>query len=147
MLTTQTPPVAVVSPASGKIERLFYQNGEEVATESQLAFLENSVTPLTVETLEQFFINFESIEHIPNYLNLHFPAHLELGNLHNSVIAFDQKFTEFKNTLKQYLVFKKMDATQEEIEKIEKLNQILLREKQLFLQELELKENNLDRQR
>ena len=145
IITTQNPPVDLVSNASGKIANIFLVDKDTVQKNDTILYIENDAKPDDVKKVEEFIIKYESISYIPEYLNLNFPENLQTGELNGNINAMGQKFKEFQNLLHQSLVFQKIKSLDSEISRTKRLTQIQEKELTIYQNEVNIKEKEYNR--
>ncbi|MEZ4908089.1 MAG: hypothetical protein R2771_10745 [Saprospiraceae bacterium] len=124
IITTQNPPVDLVSNAAGKIADIYVVDKDTVNKNDTLIYIENDAKPDDIKKVEDFIREYKTIDFIPDYLNLLFPENLQTGELNGNVTSLAQKFREFQNLLRQSLVFQKIKSLDSEIMRTRRLTQI-----------------------
>lgn len=144
-LTTQNPPIPVVAKANGKITNLQVKDKDQVYKNQLLAILENPAWYEDVRALEEYLLHFESVDDPVAYLAIPEAPELTLGTLQPDYAALDQKLRSYKDYLKQTSVFRRINALQEQIFQIGKLNGTLRQKEKNLIAQRDLAAKNLAR--
>ncbi len=145
IITTQNPPVDLVSNSSGKLTELFVSDKDTILKNDTLLYIENTANPDDIHIVEKFISDYESVTFIPDYLKINFPSDLQTGELYNSISLLGQKFRAFQNLLKQGLVFQKLKSIDNEISRTHKLTKIQERQLQIYQNEVDIKTKEYSR--
>ncbi|MEO1260952.1 MAG: HlyD family efflux transporter periplasmic adaptor subunit [Bacteroidota bacterium] len=144
VLTTENPPIRLMAGASAKIISLRTNNDEYVQQGELLGILENPANTNDVLELEAL-VN-ELNETDPSaYLSFDLPAGLQLGSLQRSYADFAQNFEELQYFLSQDINYQKISNLRKQIIEIERLEVSLLKQINIFEQELQLSKNSVER--
>ena len=137
VLTTQSPPVALVAKSTGKIERLFVGDGQVVDKQSIVALINNptdfSHYLLMKEKLNpgQIVLSWD-VEVMQGQL----PDSLTLGDLQSVYSTYLKDRNSFKHYLIQNLLPQKIRLLEKQVTKQEEYYQTQLRQKNIQEQEL-----------
>lgn len=142
---SENPPIEVLSKKTSRIISILADNNSDVEKEQIIIKLESTVSEKDIEHLEKFFLEFESVAHIPSYLSIKFPNKLNLGSFTPTYTRLMNSFDEFKYFLRQSAVFTKMIALNQEITQIQKLNQSLSKQESLYKSDVSLTEKDFKR--
>ena len=145
-LTSENPPIEIVSRADGYIESIQKTNGAEVAKGDVLLYINNTTDQKQLNKLQRWIMKYKNIRDPRKYLHLSFPNNLQLGGLQGEYAQLQLKYDELRQTLKDGIVFKQINNLSREISKIQKLNRSLEKEKTIFNEELSLSSIDYDRQ-
>jgi len=145
IITTQNPPVDLVSNSSGKLTELFITDKDTILKNDTLLYIENTAIPDDIHLVEKFIRAYESITFVPDYLKINFPSDLQTGELNNSISLLGQKFRAFQNLLMQGLVFQKLKSIDNEISRTHKLTKIQERQLQIYKNEVDIKTKEYSR--
>jgi len=145
VITTENPPIELISKALGKIETIFVADKDTVGQNKILLYINNTTNPKHINTVENFLKQYEAIDYIPDYLRIHFNDKLITGELNNVISSFSQKFRSFQNLLRQSMVFQKIKSVDNEIQRIIKLTQIQSKQINIYQNEVALKEKDYNR--
>ncbi len=139
LLTTEKPPIRVISMNSGKLEKLMVSDQEEVKENQLIALLENPAKYRDILKLERYInqIDFDNSV-LP-------PKNLKLGSLQNLYSNLSQHLKDYQYYTAQVIVVQKTNAIRKEIENIKALNISLQKQNQTLAQEVEISKKNLDR--
>ena len=140
VITTEKPPIDLISKVSGKIETIYKSGKDTVSKNDLVLYIHNTANPEHIKKVDNFLNEYEKIDYIPDYLRLKFDDKLITGELNSAVSSFSQKFNAFQNLLRQSVVFQKIKSIDNEIQRIKKLNQILNKQIEIYKKELALKE-------
>ena len=100
-LTTQNPPVDVVSPAGGRLQHILVNNGKAVANGEYLGALENIAHLPHVLELKKMLLQFEElIDSFEPARSINLRRQLNLGEIQNSYEIFLKKQADYLEYLK-----------------------------------------------
>ncbi|MBK7093796.1 MAG: HlyD family efflux transporter periplasmic adaptor subunit [Saprospiraceae bacterium] len=145
IITTENPPVDLVSNASGKISELYITDNDTVDKNDTILYLENNALPEDIKKVENFIAQYENVYYIPDYLKLSFEELLQTGELNSNISTFAQKLRSFQNLLRQSLIFQKLKSLDNEIARTRKLTQIQEKELNIYQNEVEIKTKEYNR--
>ncbi len=137
-LTSGTPPIEIMSRASGYIDKIHVTEDEFVNKGDAILYINNTTDKGQIQILEQWIKQYEKIIHPKRYLNLEFEKGLRLGAFQGDYAGLELRYNELRQTLKDGLVFQQIDNLSREIEKIKKLSTSLQKEKEIYKHELKL---------
>ncbi len=125
-LTGTTPVAGIVSKTSGKLQKLYVENNQQVKINNFLAIIENPAKTediLTLkETLRRIDSNLDTIVLIPS-------EHLQLGNLQSLYSSFYLAISEYRQFKELAYHFKKINLMKERITQNETYYRNMLRQK------------------
>jgi multidrug resistance efflux pump len=145
-LLTQNPAIKVVARVDGKLNKLLVSNNQQVTKGTLLGILDNPAETADVNRLNDFVEELETrIHQGGQFTGISLPENLKLGNLQFKYAALTQKIND-------YLYFRGSDDVRQKISSLEKQIQLkeelgynLKKQKTILLQEIELLQANLDR--
>ena len=145
-LTTNQPPIVVVNQQEGKIRQLLVQDQQRVAKGELLALIDGPSQYEDIEALEIFMQEVSGkMSDWSNFMEIAIPEGLELGELNPASAGLIQSVRDFQYFLGRSGVFERIRSLDREIGKIHKLNESLRRQEKLYLEELQLVQNNYTR--
>lgn len=144
-MTSDNPPVKIVSNASGYIDTILVDDRDSVTVGDTLLIIHNTTTPSEIKKLTRWVDQYEKIQDPTKYLSLKYPENLSLGSIQDLYASMGMQYQELIHTLKNGLVFQQLKNLNQEIKKIEALNQSKQREYHLYIEELALVEKDFKR--
>lgn len=132
-ITTENPPVRIVSKMSGKLTELKVADKEDVKEGTILGIMENTAVFKDVERLESKLDRFNDNPQYLHYLQL--PKSLELGNLQNSYSTLITKLDDLKYHKTEDITTEKVIRLREQIKQTGLLNNSLKRQKETLGEE------------
>lgn len=147
ILTSDTPPIAFVSPTSGYIDSVLVEQGDTVVVGDELMYIHNTTDPRELSQLGQWLVQYKAISDVRKYVDLTFIKNLQLGSIQNDYGALQLAYDQLQQMLKNGLVFNQIENIGKEIIKIKQLNRSLLDEKTLYHEELMLTKKDYERNR
>lgn len=146
ILTTEHPPIELVTRQGGKITQLLVTDQQVVDKGQLLAVIENPATYEDVLEL-QLFVNIieDGLGEWTRFADLELTTGLDVGEINTLYSQLIQNTRNLQYYLKQYTVFAQIEALENEINKIKKLNASLIRQEKIYTKELALVKKNFDR--
>lgn len=144
-LTSESPPIELVSRSNGYIDTLLVQEDQVVRKGDIIAHISNTTNPAEIASLEAWIETYEANKKTSNYLQMAIPKNLQLGVLQSEYASLCLRFDEMQQTQKNSLVFQQVQNIDEEIEKLRTLNHSKKREQEIFKQELALAHKDYER--
>jgi biotin carboxyl carrier protein len=145
-ITTFNPPVSFIAGATGKIERLFVNNGDKVIENQPIALIENQAVFSDIIKASEFIESLgDSIIWQERVKGIHPPTDLELGEMQSSWLKFVLTFREFREYIFQSYLPEKNILLIKQIERQEEYIKELLFQKYLAEEDLQLSENSFKR--
>ena len=80
-LTTENPPIDVVTLSGGQIARWYVTDSQQVAKDGALAYIDNTANLEDVKTFAAFVEAVAAINYIPDHRKLQIPKDLQMGDL------------------------------------------------------------------
>ncbi len=145
ILSSEYPPIDHYAKTTAVLEKIKVEDGAQVHIGDQLMYLYNLTNPSHLETLKSFLFKFRAVEFLPDYLDIHFPKDLKLGDLQAPYSRLQLNFDAFINDLKQTGVFVRLKTLRQEINTTKELIAILERDKLYQESELILIEKDFKR--
>jgi multidrug resistance efflux pump len=140
VLTTENPPIRVLSRTGGRVSAILIKNNEIVKTGQILAVMDNTANWHDVLALERNLGQNDP-------LSITTPRLLQLGALQNSYSTFTQNLKDYRYFLEKNGVLQKIQHFTQQIESLKALNDNLLKQKTIQVKEFELTEKELNRQK
>jgi len=142
ILTTENPPIDVISLSSGQIAAWYVTDSQQVVKNEVLAYIDNSAKLEDVDTFAAFVERVAAIPHLSGLMQLHIPENLQLGDLRQIYTTYMQTLASLQHLLQQRIVFQKMDALKDKANKHYQLDSVMQRQLHLFQKELGLAEKD-----
>ena len=146
VLTTENPPAALLSKSTGKIERLFVVDGQQVNAGMILALI-NNPTNYRDYLLLKAAINegMDTSTWDSQVLAVELPGQLTLGELQSNYSSFLKNRNNFRHYLKQNLIPQKIELLKKQIAKQQEYYQTQLRQRNIQTKDLILSVKAFDR--
>ncbi len=146
VLTTENPPVQLLSKSTGKIDRLFVQNGQKLDAGTLVALINNPTSYQDYLLLKEGLSARSDISSWDEQvLTDELPDQLTLGELQSYYSSFLKNRNSFRHYLKQNLIPQKIELLKRQIVKQKEYYQTQLRQKDIQLKDLCLSEKAFDR--
>jgi multidrug efflux pump subunit AcrA (membrane-fusion protein) len=142
MVTTSQEAVALSSPKTAKIEKIFFGNNDFVTLDEPLIYLSNSAQLDDIVALEEW-INLGADKIIDDKINP--PTHLNIGPLQS---LYAQMYIAVENYFQweaQLFPLEETEALSKEIKNLSKLNESLSDELAIFKTEIALERSDFER--
>jgi len=146
-LTSDSPPIEVVSRTNGFIEEIIVKNGLYVEEGESLLYINNTTNKKEIDLFQEWIKKYEKIDESWQYLFLKFPEELQLGALQSDYSNLQLKYNELIRTQNDDIVFAKMKNIDREISKMKLLNNSERDVKGIYKEELALSKKDNDRQK
>ncbi len=134
-LTGTTPVAGIVAKTSGKLQRLYVKNNQQVRTNSFLAVIENPAKTEDIIILKEALLkinsNLDTIVLVPS-------QYLQLGNLQSLYSSFYLSMSEYKQFKEIAYHLKKIDLMKERIAKNEIYYKNMLRQKNVSKEQIKI---------
>jgi multidrug efflux pump subunit AcrA (membrane-fusion protein) len=134
-------PKEVLTKQSGKLEKLFYKEGEEVKENTIIGFMESTAKHEEVIALAQLLDSIQSLidqqafEQLPNLLQASFA---NLGELQTGYQTFQTSFLSFKNYLSSGFYLRKKVYLRNEVGFLQRMKSNLVKQKNLQSKDIDL---------
>lgn len=143
-ITTQTPPQKLITKSSGRIEKIFVKNRENVSKNTPLAVIENTARYQDVFMLKSII---DTLKFDKNFIKFPFESlpSMQLGEVEGPFALFEKDFIAY--SLNRDLQPYKVEGAAQSYEVIEiqqRLN-LLQQQKQISETEIQLKKKELER--
>ena len=143
VLTTKNPPVSLISKSTGKIDRLFAADGQNVSEKGNIALINNPTDfshylILKKELADCFLIS----EWDKQVVEVGLSEHLTLGELQTSFGPFLKSRNNFKQYLTQNFLPQKIELINKQIIKHEEYYRTLIRQMEIQRNDLVLSEKS-----
>jgi len=145
LLTTENPPIDVVTLSGGQIDKWYVTDSQQVTKDKVLTYIDNTAKLEDVETFAAFVEDVAAITYIPDHLKLQPPEDLQMGDLRQTYTTYVQTLTTFQHLLRQRIVFEKMINLKDKTSKHRQLGSAMQRQLNLFEKELALAEKDYQR--
>lgn len=144
VITTTDPFKPLMSRATGLVDTVFVTNGEVVSAGDPIIYIENSARRDQVEMVHRLI---DTLARDPAQVRMvqFTDVGLSLGPMQNTFAALVQLHKEYQHYLHREDFQYKLEMIDREIEEINLLNQVLVREKELSREEVLLSEKDLGR--
>jgi HlyD family secretion protein len=146
-LTTPSPPVRLVVPGGGVVQRLMVADQERVRSGQWLAVLRNPAEPAHVSELGRRLDALASALSAGAVDDPWFTPDLRLGDVQEPYLAFLQSVSDYRSARAPGYYEAKVQALQQQIAQHESLAAALLRQQTILREEVALAERNRDRNR
>lgn len=141
VLTTENPPVRLLSKSTGKIDRLFVVNGQLVDAGAVIALINNPANYSHYLVLkERLNASFQITDWDTQVVSSDLPEQLILGEMQASYAAYLKNRNYLKNYLIQNYIPLKIGLLQKQIVKQNEYYQTQLKQKGIYLKDLKLSE-------
>ena len=142
-ITTETPPIRIVSKMSARITDLKIVDKQDVEAGTILGIMENTASFKDIQILEKQLAEFDTEKH--SLYRLKIPSSLELGNLQSPYSSLLTKLNDINYHKTQDITIEKTTGLEEQIKQIGLLTNSLGRQKATLGQEGELLYQNYAR--
>ncbi len=146
MITTENPPIRVLTKASGRVSHLLVKNNDVVAAGQLLAVIENTADYRDVLKLEKQLASLNPVNG-GQFFSFFTGEGRNFGTLQNAYSTFTQNLKDYRYFLERNGVLQKITYLQKQIESHKALNINLLKQKEIQLKEFELMEKDMNRQK
>jgi multidrug efflux pump subunit AcrA (membrane-fusion protein) len=146
VLTTKNPPVALLSKSTGKIDRLFVQDGQQLDVGTVVALINNPTNYQDYLLLKKgFALSSDTSSWDKQVLTIELLEQLTLGELQSSYSSFLKNRNNFKHYLNQNLIPQKVELLKKQIAKQEEYYQTQLKQREIQNKDLSLSEKSFSR--
>ena len=145
ILTSDAPPIELISKANGYVDTLLIAQGDTVAQGQVLMYIQNTTDTKELGILSKWISHYSKIEDPRKYLQLPYVKDLQLGAIQNEYAALQLEYGKLQQTLKDGMVFQKIKNIDREVAKIKQLNASLGNEKSIYNEELQLTQKDHNR--
>jgi len=146
ILTTKYPPVTLISKSTGKIDRLFAVDGQDVVEKQNIALINNPTDYNHYLTLKkELAASFSIPEWDKQVFAYDLSEHLTIGDLQSTYGPFLKSRSNFKHYLTQNFLPQKIELIDLQIVKQQEYYQTLVRQKEVQQNDLDLSEKSFNR--
>lgn len=146
VLTTENPPVELLSKSTGKIDRLFVQDGQLLDVGTLVALINNPTNYQDYLLLKEgFHIGSDTTNWDEEVLADELPGQVILGELQSPYSSFLKNRNSFRHYLTQNLIPQKIELLKRQIVKQKEYYQTQLRQRDIQLKDLSLSGKAFDR--
>ena len=144
-LLTKNPPIEVKSFVEGKIDTLFFDNKSEIKSGDLIAKIHSTTNFKDIIILEKILNKALQVEKISDYQQIDFIENLQLGVIGHDYSTLLKEFKNLDFFLKQNYTIQKNNSLENEIKKNTQLNQLLKKQEEISLQEINISKINFER--
>jgi multidrug efflux pump subunit AcrA (membrane-fusion protein) len=146
VLTTKNPPVALLSKSTGKIERLFVRDGQQLEEGTVVALINNPTNYQDYLLLKKgLALSSGTSSWDDQVLAISLPEQLTLGELQSGYSSFIKNRNNFIHYLDQNLIPQKIGLLKKQIAKQKEYYQTQLRQRDIQNKDLILSEKSFSR--
>ena len=143
VLTTKNPPVVLLSKSTGKIDRLFIQDGQLVDKDTVIALINNPTNYNDYLLLKEHLRLNSNTSWDEQVLAFKLSDKLTLGELQTIYSSFLKSCNNFKHYLIQNLIPQKIELLGKQIAKQQEYYQMQLMQRDMLKKELSLAEKSI----
>jgi hypothetical protein len=136
-------PKKVLARSEGKLQSLLVTNGDLVDANQPLAYLQSTGNHSDVFAIQKWIMHVEeaiSDNNIDVLSSIKLPKHTSLGELQQPFYEFQANYHEVLQTLSHGFYVQELSALKKDMEFIEEQNIILLKQKQLAIDDYDIQE-------
>jgi len=137
-ITTVNPPVTLVSKITGRINRLYVKDGENVSPGELIAVMETAASIGEIEKLKAVT---DTVQRPERLHNEQFPPLFELGELQEQYASFMKALADYNTYVKNDFYGSKISSVSDEIEGIDEYIRRIEVKERLVSQNLRIEEN------
>lgn len=146
VVTTETPPAAIVARSTGKIQELFVLNNQKTDADASIAILENAANYHHVFDLKEKLAALKSLpNHFDGMDSLKIEQPYSLGDLQSGYSGFLKSYQDYRHFVRLDYYNKKMESIRLQIERYQVLYDRTERQTALMEQEFNLSKQQYDR--
>ena len=146
IITTQNPPVTLVTKSGGEIRELFVKEGSIVSAKENIALISNTCVYenyLTlIQTIREFDEKTDWIEVVKSHLS---PPDISLGEMQSIYSQFQKVWKQMKDYLEQGYIPAKLSLLEKQLVKKTEYNKELIKQEKFLIEDLALAKNSFDR--
>ena len=146
IITTQNPPVTLVTKSGGEIRELFVKEGSIVSAKQNIALISNTCVYenyLTlIQTIREFDERTDWIEVVKSHLS---PPDISLGEMQSIYSQFQKVWKQMKDYLEQGYIPAKLSLLEKQLVKKTEYNKELIKQEKFLIEDLALAKNSFDR--
>lgn len=143
-ITSQKPPVQVISRSSGKLEQIFVSQEQKVDLGEVLALVENTAHYPDVQTLQTYLEGFQAFLGDP-YVSLgeQPPAGLRLGEMAGTYTRFLKQVLNWRSLVEQDFSTRRIEGLEKQLASFDELDEKLSTREALLEEEQAIAESKL----
>ncbi|MFH0841820.1 MAG: HlyD family efflux transporter periplasmic adaptor subunit [Bacteroidota bacterium] len=141
-ITTVNPPVTLVSKITGRINRLYVKDGENVSPGELIAVMETAASIGEIERLKAVM---DTVQRPEKLNNEQFPALFELGELQEQYASFMKALADYNTYVKNDFYGSKINSVSDEIAGIDEYIRRIEVKERLVSQNLRIEESKYSR--
>ncbi len=144
VLTSQDAPKPIIARTDGRLVKLWVKENQAVTRNQTLGYIESTADPVQVERLAGWLDSLAQLPHTPQTVSWDRISQLnldQLGELQVPFQSFTQAFLDYVSVSSNGFYAHKKVLLQKEIHDLVTLNQNLTLQKNLYVQDLEMAEN------
>jgi HlyD family secretion protein len=139
VVTTETPPAAIVARTNGKIQQLFVKDNQKVNTGEIIAIIENASNYFHLFELKERLDTLKSLSpHYDTTGSMLFNKNYSLGELQPGYSVFLSSYQEYQHFIRLDYHNKKIESTNRQITRYKSLYEGMRRQAAIMEQEFEL---------
>lgn len=146
-LTASSPPVELIARASGHIDSILVKNDSLVQQGDLILLMDNPTAIEDIRQLQKWINAYLKSSNNASLNKLKQPPKLQLGTMQNDYASLNSTFKEMQQSLSDYTVDDQINNLQNEMLKLQQLNESQQKEKNIYAQELSLTGKNYGRNR
>ncbi len=139
VITRINPPASLICKSSGKIDKLFVHDGDQIQEGEMIAVIQNTADLTDYLILKN---ELEKIKLVDNWEEIILAEEntmdLSIGDMQNSFEQFKRNWNSFRNYLQQGYIHKKIEILKESIQRQEEYYQLQLDQYELQLADLDI---------
>ena len=147
IITTETPPIEILSMVEGRVEQLFTKNKAFIKKNDPIAYISNDASLDDINELKQSLEKIRGGENTVNGTEILLPELKQLGMMQEAYAQLRQKYAALMLLYSQSNIQSiQKNTLKHEANKTKDLTQVLRNEKEIFKEELDLKQKDYQRQ-
>jgi HlyD family secretion protein len=145
-LVSNTPPLSIVAKSTGKIEKIFIKDNQQVDKNQVLAVIENTANYADVIKTKDILLSLRLDNKAPFLSNYDiFSGSVKLGNIQSTYSQFLRHFNEYFSFLKLNYHQKKIETINSELDQQNNFKNILNNKLRIYQQQLLISQKQIQR--
>lgn len=144
-LISGSRPIDLVPKTGGVIDSIYVSDKDTVSSGDFIITMESTLVPSAVQKFYHFADRWDQVSHIPDYLKVFAPDHLDLGELTVAYSELVKSVEEFHLFLKDGSVFSKIKGLEQEKGHLQSINQSLHKQENYYEKNMTLTEKDFGR--
>ncbi|MFV0266342.1 MAG: hypothetical protein ACK5HT_04325, partial [Draconibacterium sp.] len=140
-ITTSNPPADLICRASGKIQKWFIGDGQDVVEGQRIALIQNPAMMDDILTLEGILSEFDTVQVYEKIKIEEMPDELELGDIREAYSQLFRNCIEYSAYIGNGFTGKKIELLQSQLEKQKEQYLLMQEQREMMSQELEITRN------